>query len=87
MPLRAFWLLKLGPRKIRVNTIAPGAVETEGFHAIGAAGSDFEKSIVAQTPLGRIGQPDDIAKVAVFLASDQSAWITGERLAVAGGYH
>ena len=77
---------ELGPRKIRVNAIAPGGVETEGAHAAGVVGSDFEKTMVAATPLGRFGQPDDIARVAVFLASDNSAWITGERLTASGGY-
>ena len=77
---------ELGPRKIRVNVIAPGGVETEGTHTAGVVGSDFEKQIVARTALGRFGQPDDIAKVAVFLASDESAWMTGERLAASGGY-
>lgn len=76
---------ELGPKKIRVNTIAPGLVETEGVHTMGVLGTDFEKSAVAQTPLGRVGQPDDIAKVAVFLASDESGWITGDRLTVSGG--
>jgi len=76
---------ELAARKIRVNAINPGIVETEGTHAAGFAGSDFEKGVVAQTPLGRVGQPDDIAKVAVFLASDDSAWVTGERLMVSGG--
>jgi 3-oxoacyl-[acyl-carrier protein] reductase len=61
-------------------------VETEGSHAIGMIGSDFEKQIVAGTPLGRIGQPDDIARVAVFLASEDSAWLTGERIEAAGGF-
>jgi 3-oxoacyl-[acyl-carrier protein] reductase len=78
---------ELGPKKIRVNTIAPGGVETEGVHTLGVIGTDFEKQMIAQTPLGRMGQPDDIAKVAVFLASDQSSWITGERLTVSGGFH
>lgn len=78
---------ELGPRKIRVNVIAPGGTETEGLHAVGVVGSDFEKAIIARTALGRLGQPDDIARVAVFLASDDSAWMTGERLAAAGGYH
>jgi NAD(P)-dependent dehydrogenase (short-subunit alcohol dehydrogenase family) len=64
---------------IRVNAIAPGGVETEGTHSAGMIGSDF-KAMIAGTPLGRIGQPDDIARVAVFLASDDSAWLTGERL-------
>jgi 3-oxoacyl-[acyl-carrier protein] reductase len=77
---------ELGPRKIRVNVLAPGGVETEGTHAAGVIGSDFEKQIIARTPLGRFGQPDDIARVAVFLASDDSAWLTGERLRAAGGY-
>jgi 3-oxoacyl-[acyl-carrier protein] reductase len=77
--------IELAPKKIRVNTIAPGGVETEGTHSAGIIGSDFEKQMVAETPLGRLGQPDDIAGVAVFLASDASRWITGERLVVAGG--
>jgi len=77
---------ELGPRKIRVNAIAPGGVETEGTHSGGIIGSDFEKATIARTPLGRIGQPDDIARVAIFLASDDSAWLTGERLTAAGGY-
>ena len=76
---------ELGPRKIRVNTIAPGGVETEGLHRMGISGSDFEKQMVAQTPLGRLGQPDDIAGVAVFLASDAARWLTGERIAASGG--
>ena len=76
---------ELAARKIRVNAINPGIVETEGTHAAGFAGSDFEKGVVAQTPLGRIGQPGDIAKVVVFLASDDSAWVTGERLLASGG--
>jgi 3-oxoacyl-[acyl-carrier protein] reductase len=77
---------ELGPRKIRVNVIAPGGVETEGTHAAGAIGSDFEKMIVSKTALGRIGQPDDIARIAVFLASDDAGWLTGERIAASGGY-
>ena len=76
---------ELGPRKIRVNAIAPGGVETEGTHTAGVIGSDLEKQMVARTPLGRLGQPDDIARVAVFLASDDAAWITGERLTASGG--
>jgi 3-oxoacyl-[acyl-carrier protein] reductase len=76
---------ELGARKIRVNTIAPGGTETEGTHTAGIIGSDFEKQMVAQTTLGRLGQPDDIARVAVFLASDDAGWITGERIAVSGG--
>ena len=77
---------ELGPRKIRVNAIAPGGVETEGTHSAGIIGSDFEKAMIAGTPLGRIGHPDDIARIAVFLASDDSAWLTGERLTASGGY-
>ena len=76
---------ELGARKIRVNTIAPGGVETEGVHRAGIIGSDFEKQIVADTPLGRLGQPDDIAGVAVFLASDSARWLTGERITASGG--
>jgi 3-oxoacyl-[acyl-carrier protein] reductase len=77
---------ELGPKKIRVNSINPGPVETEGFHAIGFKGSEFETQAIAQTPLGRIGQPRDIAPVVVFLASSDSAWITGETLLVTGGF-
>jgi 3-oxoacyl-[acyl-carrier protein] reductase len=76
---------EFGARKIRVNSINPGLVETEGTHTQGVLGSDFEKNIVPQTPLGRIGQTDDIAKVAVFLASDDSGWMTGELLPASGG--
>lgn len=76
---------ELGPKKIRVNSINPGMVETEGVHAAGFIGSDFEKNAVAQTPLGRIGQPGDIATVATFLASDDSAWLTGELVKAGGG--
>jgi 3-oxoacyl-[acyl-carrier protein] reductase len=78
---------ELGPRRIRVNALNPGIVETEGTHTAGFIGSDFEKRAVTQTPLGRTGQPDDIAKVAVFLASDAAAWITGEELRAGGGMH
>ena len=76
---------ELGPKKIRVNALNPGFVETEGTHSAGIAGSDFEKGIVEQTPLGRAGQPGDIASAAVFLASEDSAWLTGERVVVSGG--
>ena len=76
---------ELGPRNIRVNSINPGMVETEGWHAAGLAESDFRKQIEAQTPLGRIGQTRDIAPAAVFLASEDAAWITGETLFIAGG--
>lgn len=77
---------ELGSRKIRVNSLNPGGVETEGTHAAGIIGGDFEKNIVAGTPLGRIGQPDDIGRAAVFLASDDSGWISGEALVAAGGH-
>lgn len=74
-------------RNIRINSILPGVVETEGSHSAGFIGSDFEAKLVATTPLGRTGQPDDIAKVAVFLASDEAAWITGEKISVSGGIY
>jgi 3-oxoacyl-[acyl-carrier protein] reductase len=74
---------ELGPRKIRVNAINPGFVVTEG--AAGFVGSDFEKGLIAQTPLGRAGQPGDIASIAVFLASDDAGWLTGEQLLAGGG--
>ncbi len=76
---------ELGPKKIRVNSINPGMVETEGVHSAGFIGSDFEKGAVAQTPLGRIAQPEDIAPLAVFLASADSGWLTGETLLASGG--
>jgi 3-oxoacyl-[acyl-carrier protein] reductase len=76
---------ELGPRKIRVNSLNPGMVETEGTHSGGFIGSDFEKAVIAQAPLGRTGQPGDIASVAVFLASEDSAWLTGEQLLATGG--
>jgi 3-oxoacyl-[acyl-carrier protein] reductase len=76
---------ELGPKKIRVNTLSPGVVETERTHSGGFIGSDFEKAAIAQTPLGRIGQPDEIASMAVFLASEDSAWLTGEQLLATGG--
>ena len=76
---------ELGPRKIRVNSVNPGGVETEGFHTGGYAGGDFEKQMIAQTPLGRLGQPGDIAPVVSFLASPDAAWITGEVVYVSGG--
>src|SRR5205807_2091270 len=76
---------ELGPRKIRVNAINPGMIETEGVHSAGLAESDFRKQIEAQTPLGRIGQPEDVAPAAVFFASSDTAWITGETLYISGG--
>ena len=79
---------ELGPRNIRVNSILPGATETEGAHNAGVtSGSEYQKMFIANTPLGRMGQPGDIAKAAVFLASDDSAWITGEQISVSGGMY
>jgi 3-oxoacyl-[acyl-carrier protein] reductase len=77
---------ELGPRRIRVNAIRPGMVETEGFRSAGIAESEMRKQVEAQTPLRRIGQPQDIAGAAVFLASDDSSWITGETFVISGGY-
>ncbi len=78
---------ELGPRKIRVNTVAPGGTATEGNVASGIVGGEAEKMMTAATPLGRFGQPEDIAPIVVFLASDDAAWITGERVAASGGLH
>ncbi|MDB6054235.1 MAG: Short-chain dehydrogenase/reductase [Verrucomicrobiales bacterium] len=78
---------ELGSRKIRVNSLNPGMIETEGFHAAGIGESDMRKQVESQTPLGRIGQPQDIASAALFLASPDSSWITGETFYVSGGYH
>ena len=77
---------ELGPRKIRVNSLNPGMVETEGVHAAGIIGSDFQKKTVEETPLGRIGQPQDIADAVAFLASSDSTWINGQAIQAAGGY-
>ena len=76
---------ELGPRKIRVNSLNPGMVETEGVHAAGFIGSDFQKKIESETPLGRIGQPGDIATIAAFLASDDSYWVNGQAIKASGG--
>ncbi|MGD0969669.1 MAG: glucose 1-dehydrogenase [Candidatus Aquilonibacter sp.] len=76
---------ELGPRNIRVNAINPGGVDTEGAKSAGIVGSDFEKAMVAQTPLGRFGKPNDIAPLAVFLASDDAGWVTGELVRASGG--
>lgn len=76
---------ELGPKKIRVNSINPGMVETEGVHTMGIIGTDFQKGFEAQTPLGRIAQPDDITPIAVFLASTDSGWLTGEHVVASGG--
>lgn len=78
---------ELGAKNIRINSLLPGSVETEGTHSTGVMGSDFEQQLIANTPLGRIGQPADIAKVAVFLASDDAAWITGQQLSASGGIY
>ena len=77
---------ELGPRGIRVNSINPGMVETEGVHAAGLSEGDFRNMVESQTPLGRIGQPRDIAPAVAFLASADSGWITGETLDIAGGF-
>lgn len=76
---------ELAPRGIRVNVVSPGLVVTEGTHAAGVIGSEMEAGFVAQTPLGRIGQPDDIADVVAFLASDAARWVTGEEITASGG--
>ncbi|MDO9428586.1 MAG: glucose 1-dehydrogenase [Methylobacterium sp.] len=76
---------ELAPRKIRVNVVSPGFVVTEGTHTAGVVGSDMEAGLVAQTPLGRAGQPDDIAGVVAFLASDEAGWLTGEVITASGG--
>ena len=77
---------ELAAKKIRVNSINPGGVETEGTHTAGIVGSDFAKQLIAQTPLGRFGQPEDVAPVAVFLASSDSGWLTGEVIRASGGF-
>jgi 3-oxoacyl-[acyl-carrier protein] reductase len=76
---------ELGSKKIRVNSINPGMVETEGLHAVGFADSDFRKHTEATTPLGRIAQPQDIATAAVLFASDDAGWVTGQTLLLTGG--
>jgi 3-oxoacyl-[acyl-carrier protein] reductase len=77
---------ELGARNIRVNAIAPGGTASEGLAAAGILGSDLEKQVIGMTPLGRFGQPEDIARVAIFLASDASSWLTGERITASGGW-
>lgn len=77
--------LELAPKKIRVNTVSPGITETEGTHTAGVIGSEFEAQLVATTPLGRLGQPQDIAGIVTFLASDDAGWITGQRVNASGG--
>src|SRR5262249_47128955 len=76
---------ELGPRKIRVNAVNPGVIGTEGLHAAGISGSDFQRQVEAQTPLGRLGRPQDVAPAVVFLASAESAYTTWETLYIAGG--
>jgi len=77
---------ELGPKKIRVNSLNPGLVETEGLHAIGFADSELRTAVESQTPLGRIAQPEDVARAAVFFASDDAGWVTGQTLLLTGGY-
>lgn len=77
---------ELGSRKIRVNSLNPGMVETEGFHSAGLYESDMRKTVESQTPLGRIAKPEDVARAAVFFSSDDAGWVTGQSLIVAGGY-
>jgi 3-oxoacyl-[acyl-carrier protein] reductase len=77
---------ELGPRKIRVNSLNPGMVETEGFHSAGLYESDMRKTVESQTPLGRIAKPEDVARAAVFFSSEDAGWVTGQSLIVAGGY-
>jgi len=77
--------VELAPKNIRVNAIAPGMTATEGTEIAGIAGSDMEKNIISSTPLGRIGQPDDIARVATFLASEDAGWLTGQIIVASGG--
>ena len=76
---------ELGPRRIRVNSANPSLTATEGTRSAGMLDSDFETGLVAQTPLGRLGQPQDIADVVAFLASDDARWLTGERIVAGGG--
>ena len=83
--LTGVWAREFGPRKIRVNSINPGMVETEGTHTGGYIGSEFETWLASQAPLGRTGKVTDIAPIAVFLASDESRWLTGEQLIASGG--
>ena len=82
---RCAWQANLGPKKIRVNSLNPGMIETEGTHTAGFIGSDFQKKTESETPLGRIGQPQDIASIAAFLASDDSYWVNGQTIQASGG--
>jgi 3-oxoacyl-[acyl-carrier protein] reductase len=83
--LTGVWAREFGPRKIRVNSINPGMVETEGTHTGGFIGSEFETWLASQAPLGGTGKVTDVAPIAVFLASDDSRWLTGEQLIASGG--
>lgn len=83
---RAF-AAELGHRGIRVNTLAPGGTHTEGIESVGFIGSPFEKDMIEKTPLGRLGQPQDIAKAVAFLVSDDAGWITGDRVVASGGFY
>lgn len=77
---------ELGPKKIRVNAVNPGPIVTEGYKSAGVEGSDFENQILKGTPLGRVGQPNDVAGVVAFLASEQARWVTGSLIDAAGGF-
>ena len=77
--------MELGARKIRVNAIAPGPVDTDGTRGVGLIGSELERQLIAQTPLGRLGQPEDIGRIAVFLASDDAQWVSGAWIRASGG--
>jgi 3-oxoacyl-[acyl-carrier protein] reductase len=77
---------ELAPRGIRVNTLAPGATETEGIRATGVMGTPFEQYVIDRTPMGRFGQPEEVARVVAFLASDDAGWVTGEWLSASGGF-
>jgi 3-oxoacyl-[acyl-carrier protein] reductase len=78
---------ELGPRRIRVNAVSPASTLTEGFYRLGFAGCELEKAVAAATPVGRLGRPDDVAPFVAFLASDDSAWVTGERISASGELH
>jgi 3-oxoacyl-[acyl-carrier protein] reductase len=77
---------ELAPRGIRVNTLAPGATEIEGIRASGVRGTPFEQYVIDRTPMGRFGQPEEVARVVVFLAPDDAAWVTSEWLSASGGF-
>lgn len=77
---------QLGPRKIRVNSVLPGPIDTEGVRRVGMVGTEVEQRLLANTPMGRIGLPDDVAKVVLFLVSDAAGWVTGQKLGIDGGF-